>query len=277
MRSLMIACGAVSLACVAEAAVVQHFDAPPSDWVLQNGTTGANDFGWKPSNEALGAAAGEAGGAFQRPGNTGYYADTTLQGGNRTILQSHHASGRIDLNAAASPRTDDVVVLGWFDRTKPVGASGSVEEFVGIAIRGSDLNVRASLFNGAFNGYNGSGGDLGAAETGTVAAGTYNFDITVTAYAPVGVFAGFINPAEIVVTLTPVGPGTTYVFRDALSGPQNRLSKSLNSFGLVHSNGSADVNNAMSVFIDDVTYSGIPEPASMGLLAIGAAAMMRRR
>ena len=286
LRSFIMLTLAVAAVNYAAAVEIQNFGsatfAASRGWAVQNGTTGSNNFGFQPTNLALGASgAGEGGGAFQRPGNIGYYSDLDLDG-SFDVTTSLTASGRIRLSATASPASDEQVVLGfWNQLNTSVSGAGphNLDNFIGIRIE-PNLTVMANAFGGDYEGYNGSGGDANAIRQQVLAANNYDFTLTYTAGGfPLG--GGEFNYGELTAVFTPVGGGPSVTLRNALNPAQNHLGRPLNAFGLLHVNSTSDANNAMTLLIDDLSYTSnfvapVPEPSTFLLTIGGGLALVYR-
>ncbi len=203
------------------------------------------DFGWSNSNLAAGASgAGEAGGYFPRHTlPVGSYADVSI--GTATLNQPLSASGKI---VFFTENLDGGVRLGWFNKDS-TNSGESLPPSVAISFaEGARFQPSVRLENS-----NGVSGPLTQPNIGS----------NVTS------FALNWNPATRILSTT---FGGVTVDAPALSEAQFTLGSTMNAFGLfTGASGSDNINSRARVFIDDVDYSvGVPEPATLALLAIAA-------
>jgi hypothetical protein len=293
IKALIVSCaagGALWLASTSHALILrtQTFDTAETTaaggWVGFNnnpiaGTGGAGGvFGFSNSNNTQGDPAGEAGGNFTRTdGLAAYFADVSW-GRPFSVFDNLHAEGELFLQKG-SPVADTQVVVGYIDTNRTGGpATQSIsflDHFVGFRINAANT-IRANVFGGDYGGYDGSGGDAGAAKEATFAdnaAYTWAFD-----YVPGG-FAlgpGQFNYGEITLTITPAGGGPSTTLRNALNPLQNRTNRVLNAFGFATFNTDDSDSTAFNTyFIDNLVYT-IPEPSALALL-VGAGLLLRRR
>src|SRR5687768_14610300 len=119
---------------------IQTFDsaatAAGGGWTGHLNTTPPQNYGWRSTNLAAGAMAGEAGGDFT-DGDTAvsYYADTTING--PITGEKLSASGKLGLISGASDRVQ--TQLGHFDSTVLTGNANAV------GIRLADSNSAATI------------------------------------------------------------------------------------------------------------------------------------
>jgi len=239
---------------------------------------GGGVYGFSNSNNTLGNPAGEAGGIFSRTdGLASYFADVSW--GTMGVFHPLHAEGELFLQKG-SPLADTSVAVGYINTNLtggPLAQSISASDnFVGFRITSANT-IYANAFGGDYGGYNGSGGDAGAAKSATFAdnaAYTWAFD-----YVPggFGLAPGQFNYGEITLTITPAGGGPTTTLRDALNPVQNRTVYALNGFGIALYNAD-DVNSTAvnTYYIDNLVYT-IPEPSAVVLVVGGALLLWRRR
>jgi hypothetical protein len=267
--------------------VTQNFDTAASaaadGWTVQNGTTGGNNFGFSNTSNA-GGVPGEAGGAFQRPGNVGFYSDLT--GIGLDVFEPMEVSGLLRLAKATSPPTDNFVVFGYWDQNKTatspldVNSPAHASTWVGLSYRASDGLLRANVFEGDYGGYNGSGGNAGLAKEAFMPDGNYTFAFTVNnaGFTP---GPGEFNYAQITLTLSNTTTAAVTTLYNALNPLQNRTPSAspprvLNAFGFLHANSTSDANNPLSIFADDLIYT-VPEPTAVALLGLSGLLWWGRR
>jgi len=232
------------------------------------------------TNNTLGNPAGEAGGNLSRTdGTRAYYADTTIGGPSSLTLNvgdRMFASGEVYIQSG-SPVADTQLIVGYFNRSLTNPAN--LDDFIGFRINEGANTVRANAFGGDYGGYNGSGGDAGAAKSAVFANGAYTWTFS---YVPGGftLLSGQFNYGEITVSLTPAGGGPTTTLRNALNPLQNRTTRTLDTFGLVSFNaGDADQTFTNTYFVDNLNYFVVPEPSVVGVAmgAVMCGAMLRWR
>ena len=221
------------------------------------------------TNNTLGNPGGEGGGPISRTdGVPAYYADLTL-GGTYNVHSDLLVTGELYYQ---NTNADVSVAVGYFDNT--LGANMvAADNLIGFVLSGG--NIRVWVFGGDWGGYDGSGGNAGAATNSTLATGAYTWTLSYNgdAFTPSG---GQFNFGEVTLTVSPlsVGATPTFTLRNALNPLQNRLSRVLNSFGLaVHNSSDTDSFATDTVFVDSLTYSSfnaaVPEPSSLTLAALG--------
>jgi len=223
--------------------------AAPAGWggnLNVNAGLGTN-FGYSATTNA-GGTSGEAGGYFPRTQTAAYYGDVTI--GALSSAVELHASGKISFENINS---DNGIDLGWFDKND----SPAKMDFIGITVNNGNSLRASARPTGSGNSTNG-GTEFYLPNT-VGAPRKWNFTIdylpgtgslSVAFLDPNGV-----NPPRTAALVIPVG---TY---------------DLNAFGLTSSgqHGSNVPTQGANLFIDDIIYtSGVPEPASALLLAVGA-------
>jgi hypothetical protein len=261
--ALMSASATWSVAAVMES---QTFDseagAAAAGWTGLNNTTppGPQDYGWRSSVNA-GGAAGEAGGNFTDGDNVvSYYADLTLNG---TLTgQQLDASGKLGLISGASDRAE--TFLGHFDASQP----GNVR-LVGLALfDGSAGIIRA----GARVHYSSGGSDAGNLlnlPTGR----TYTFSYT---YNPDPDNNPITTSGNLTVTLTD-NLANNYV--SSVTTAAVLAGAGFNAFGLrtLALTPDGQSHPPITYFADDLSYTVVPEPAGAATLLPALLACAARR
>jgi hypothetical protein len=277
----------------------QNFDSANNAWVGFNndpiaGTGGAGGhIRFYNTNNTLGGPAGEAGGTLSRTdGQVAYYADTTIGGptnltlnvGDRMFASGEFFVDRGVSGASTANTGDTILIVGYFNRSQtPASLIANADNWIGFRIN-SVNGFRANLFGGDYGGYNGSGGNAGAAIEATIAdnsagvnAYTWNFVVTPGGFTVGG---GQFQYSEMVLTLTPTGGGAPITLRNALNPAQNRLTRTLDTFGILAFNAD-DMNSTLTntYFVDSFSYFVIPEPSAIGVLmgAVACGGMLRWR
>lgn len=235
----------VAISMSASAATSHDFNTDPG-WSGSGNMTGSNNYGWTGT---------EVGGDFKRDGT------------------HHHFSG--SLGGVFGP-TDVFSASGTFradhsDTSGDAGASiffhdGTGDNYIGIAVYShGSTTVRTFLTSeevtapstnsiGFLNGGQASSGM--AVNTDFDWEFTYNGDGTATIVITQGV--------------SPVG---------SVTGAVNFPAAGISHFGVGEVGGQSDrpTTPILSLFIDDVTYDVVPEPASLLLMGMGSLLVMRRR
>ena len=246
----------------------ENFGSDPG-WSGNNNTGfGTNNYGYRGGSNFAGGAVGEAGGAVasRTNGTHTWYADDSL-GGSFTLTDPFESSGRFTINSLIGA-FDGGFELGFFNFATPTnipigGGIGGIEQ--GAGIRFVDENA-TTLRSWARLGNNEASASPILLTVGT----DYLYDIQ---YDPIGGGAG-IGKLDVEYRLAAdnslvgassltIGTGTPW---------------SLNGFGISTLQFGSN-NPAADFFIDDVSYSIVPEPSALVLVAIGIAtlAVGRRR
>ena len=239
---------------------MENFSSDPG-WDATGNTPGdglGQDFGFSNTNNA-GAAAGEAGGIIGRTGTSGsnpsapvaYYAADL--GGTIDFNHPFSASGRIFLQDQANTTN---AFLGFFDSNNACFSS----QCSGPSVAGWLVD-----FASTYMVWDGPGGGSWEKSAGfpTTERGLLDWSFS---YDP---DAG--TNGEISGTL-----GTIVVAPTDISAFVRGSGATFDRFGIA---GGTDTNFGSTgpAYIDDVTYTAIPEPAIAGLLACGGLMLFRRR
>jgi hypothetical protein len=252
---------AVSLSGTHAATTTDNFNTDPL-WAGNNNTGfGTNNYGYRTSNFA-GGAAGEVGGAVasRTAGVHTWYADNTL-GGTFSLTDAFGASGRMTMNAQPAG-FDGGFELGFFNLATPTtlgngGGVGGIDQAATIRFlddNGDLAQYRANVRIGTSEG-----------GTATLDVGTdYLFDMQ---YNPTGGGAGL---GKLDVTFR-LASDNSLVAANSQTIPTG-TPWSLNGFGIATLNFGTN-NGPADFFIDNVTYSIVPEPSALVLFGFGIAGL----
>lgn len=218
----------------------ENFDVDPG-WIVVGSGKNGNDFGYQTSSHAGGGSPGEAGGRFTRSEFVRYYADTDI-GGTMTLDQPFSASGKFACTDAFHPDYGYPFGVGHF--------STSGYGMVGInftEVDTDDLHWRAGIVLDDFiTGF------------GTTPLLVTENDRHTWAYDwnPTG---GTTGTGLLTVNLD------SDIYTIELNPTDRAKGATLDAFGFA---GIAAPNRSYSdwyadMYIDDVTYSVIPEPSSI--------------
>lgn len=264
----------------------ENFDSEPTNWVGLNNRPPAggtsNDFGFSNTDNTTSTdpafatvtrpatGAGEAGGTVDRGGTNmtrAFYADSTV--GPLTFRDPLSFSGRI-----VHPGGDSNFYLGFFNSETGAPLSGGNTGFLA-----NHLGFQVNL--------TGSGPQFQARAADK--DGTRYVDSIVNSTLP-GRGEGIVSEFSFTFTPGADGPdaGTypdTYVIAaevngqtfnsGPLTGGADNFTLDFDRFGL--HNYEAASSRVATVFIDDLSYTAIPEPASLGLVGAAGLMMLRRR
>ena len=224
----------------------ESFDSNPG-WRSFNLPVNNNDFGFRNSNFA-GGNTGEAGGFFSQADQVAWYGDDTI--GNLTSNNILSASGLMNIYKV-EPHYNNNIIISHFDSSGPSYINGIGFQILEYPINDQSTNpssfrifykigdTEGLLFN--INGINES------------RDWSYLYDPNDSSYG------------SLTVSISGSGGNTATVF---LSNYQRNSIGTLNTFGL-----SEKADNAFpeqcEFYIDNVNYSGVPEPATMLLLGTG--------
>ena len=234
----------------------QTFDTEASaiaaGWTESNSRVAPNDFGFSDSNNAEGASGkGEAGGAFPRYGGNphSYYADTTVLRGNppSDLNVDLRATGRLKYQ---NVNADGEFYFGWFD-TVQAGLPASTEDYLGFRI--NEPNDASGDFR------------MEAAIDGTVSAKIYvpsdtALDFVIDWDADGGAAVG---DGKLTVTFSTTDGATSWV--NTIEGFDGMV---WDAFGMLANDAGPD-DRIANFWVDDLSYTVIPEPGTMTLLGMG--------
>jgi hypothetical protein len=254
----------------------QTFDtaasATAAGWTELNSRTAPQNFGFSATANA-GGPAGEAGGTFFRQptataGAGAYYADTAI--GLLNINQPMTFTTKwnsVDRNSE--------IYVGFFNTAFGAPPQGTAQQsvlpnFLGFRIDDTRVYVEAISARGNPIGSDPSdeGTDVIINEGGTPltenTVHTLTFTFTPDPGGGVGTVTGQIDNQPAVTATSGRG--------------DDEFSSGFNAFGLHTKGGGDSPQGPQNMFFDNITYtSAIPEPASLGLLGLGAVALMARR
>jgi hypothetical protein len=248
---------------------MESFDSDPG-WNGLNNRDGSlgdgQDYGFSNTNNAGGAAVGEAGGEIGRTGSqpqpdgtppTGaYYADNL--NGQLDFNTAFSASGKLTL-----PSDNVQAFLGFFDSnnicfTSLCGGGGRADS--NVAGFWVDFNTVYFTTNTPTSSWNNTA-NLGAPTYGNVVDWDFAYDPDGDGGA--GTMSGTFNGTAFgPTTLNLKASGAVFDRFGLSSSTETQLS---------------GFQNTGPIFIDDVEYTAVPEPAVLGLLACGGLLMLRRR
>jgi hypothetical protein len=236
------------------------------DFTVDPGWTGNGNttYGYSASTSNAGGAVGEAGGAVpSRTNDITWYADTTL-GGNLTQLEPFSASGRFTI----SPRTDfdGGFAIGFFDAVAGTlnNDDGHIKQGAYFRVLdgdGAKYRVLSSL----------AGNRSSTSEPGVIVIDgdvDYLFNLN---YNPTG---GGAAVGRLTVELRFASDNS--LLESTFVDTSNALGYNFNAFGIQ----TGDFNRVeppSNVFIDDLTYTVVPEPAGAALLGCAALSLLNRR
>ncbi|MBX7106641.1 MAG: hypothetical protein K1X57_21380 [Gemmataceae bacterium] len=240
------------------------FTVPPA-WSLLGTGTNNNDFGYRTTANA-GGAAGEAGGRFTRTTSTRYYADRNL-GTPLPLSTPITASGRLDISDGNSADLGPGLVIGHFN---PATAAS-----IGIYFN-AQLETPYGLYMDAIVRL-GPSAIIQTRITNSPMAfvdRTWNYT-----WDPVG---GIYGAGRLTTTVSGPDGGTVVI---DVTAAQAAVAPVFDSFGM-YAAAVSSVNQPtwlVETYIDDVSYTAaVPEPSSivlatMGVLVPGARWLRRRR
>lgn len=237
----------------------ETFDTGPGGWTLSEDTSAGDDiqFAWSNTTNALGPSlAGEIGGLAGRTSGGRAYVGANI--GALTFDDPFTATAHFFVEIPDGGSFDGAdVLIGFFDRNESVHRNNANAQFAGLHI---DNNVTVTtLWN------KGSGNQEQLANP--ITAGEHFLRIV---YDP-----NLDSDGNLTMYIDEAPNGNSPIYLT----PENRNSGTVfNTFGLsAHGlNQCCSFNN--NVWIDDVHFTNnIPEPTSMGLLALGGLLMLLRR
>jgi len=226
-------------------------DLPGSGWEFLNNRTAPQNYGWSDATNLSGSAA--LGGVITRSS-----APSNFYGVNVGSLDpdttSFSASGTMFVKSG--PGGSSGFYLGWFNGASSYGSGGDPANFAGIGF-GDMRNAQAFIFSDT-QGRDRSGVDPAQAfDTSFAWSMQWN--------PPP---AGSSEKGQLVVTL-PTGTQTVNYGGDL---PHLNPFSHLGVFATSANGGSGEF------YLDNLQFtSTVPEPASLGLLSLGALAALRRR
>ena len=249
------------------ATLTENFSTDPTarGWSGVNNTTPPNSYGYSagtdntlssvapPAGGGAATGAGEAGGAINRGPNSFY--GVNLGGPIDLEFNNVNVKGVVILTNRGSSTT---LNMGWSQGIATVNGDGSdPTNFMGMAWD---------------DGFNGSGG-MRIRNTSSVASGSGPSFPDPNSVTPVPMpFQMDWNVGTRTFTMT-LGANSGQVTVPLGDLPGMPI---VTHWGLWGRTG-ASPDNANTLFIDDVTYTAVPEPASLGLLSLGGLALARRR
>jgi len=235
-----------------------NFDTDPN-WTGNGNTSGGANYGFSVGTSNAGGSPGEVGGLFTRRASENHYADIFMSGvGNENFTYNHpiQASGKVVLTSQSGFNNN--ILLGH-------RSSGSDFSFMGLMVaESSATHNRYFALIQADDGTAYLGGPL-LVPVGSIEDFSYSYD-------PLGGVNGLGR-----LTLSIIGATTGTLTVDVSAAMRAGDPVFLNAFGIGTPNTfSDDANNQANVFFDNAIYS-IPEPASVWLLGLAAAILLRRR
>lgn len=237
----------------------ENFDTDPAWTVVGSGVNG-NDFGYQSGSNNAGGDVGEGGGRFTRSTFETYYADTNIDG-VLSLDEPLQASGKLDATSFQKPDFGTGLTIGHFD------TPGNAR--VGITFTDNSTGFGGQLFWHATVALD----DATIVGSGQVVPFTTNVDRTWSyTWEP---SAGVNGGGLLTATLSGPGGGTQLV---DLTPSERTMVSPMGAFG-IRSNGAINAapGERLDLFIDDLSYTVVPEPSTLALLAIGIVAFAVRR
>jgi hypothetical protein len=246
------------MGCLSQAAwavtKTETFNSGPGNFTTQvrNGVNGNNIAFSNTDNTGTGgggSAAGEFGGTLARTNESApaYVADTTI--GTLTRADNLNITGKFIVTADNG--FDGAFLVGYVNTSSdsPFGTNGDAG-ITGIGIL-DGTPLRANIYA--------KGTAIASTLPGIALNTPYSFSIT---YNPVTFqMSGSIGPLNF-------GPVAT-----GLDAPDT-----FNGFAVMAGSAGSNVPGSnVNAFFDDLTYTVVPEPASMAMLLLAAPAVLRRR
>jgi hypothetical protein len=236
---------------------VENFTVDPGWDQLNNHTgngtdDGTQNYGFSNTGVTTGSP-GEMGGFIQRDSSPANFYGWAMNVPLDPDTQSFSASGQVHL---VSRQGGSGYYLGFFKGASSYGSGGDAATFAGINW-GDSQNAQAMIFS------NSGGRDRSGVDPAIPTGQTVPWSITWTA----GGGSSEKGLLEVVVNGVPQAAG--------YGGDLPNLDP-FTHFGVFAISADGDWGN---FFMDNisVTGPGIPEPASLGLLSLGALSMLRRR
>jgi hypothetical protein len=265
----------------------QTFDSSASAAAAGWTSFGSQGIGWSNStNAGAPSGAGEAGGQMTRSGNEQSYRDTTV--GALSMNDAISFSGAYAWTAAGAGYAPSG--FSWFlaytDSTKTSSSDPRANSYAGFSIneRSSNANtVRVAL---EFNSAAGNSDGLAAVNsTGPDVVSnqiildkstkyTFTWDYNPSAGANGQVTLNFYDASR------PVGQELRGTMVGDLSASQRSTGVNYNTFGITNEfwgGSGSTADNSITAFVDDLTYSSVPEPSALAMLGLGLGALARRR
>jgi len=250
--------GLMSIGTVDAFTITEYFDSDPG-WRSFNLPVDNNDFGFRNSNFA-GGNTGEAGGFFSQTDQVAWYGNDTI--GNFTGNNIISASGLMNIYNV-EPDYNNNIQISHFDSNGPPHINGMGFQILEYPITGQTTNPSSFRI---FYKIGDTEGLLfiinGIKESRTW---SYLYDPNDGSYG------------SLTVSVSGSGGNTATVF---LSGSQRNSIGTLNTFGLAEKADNDAYLKQSEFYIDNVSYSGVPEPATMLLLGsglVGLAVIGRKR
>jgi len=222
-----------------------------------NNQSSIQNYGFSNTNNASGVA-GEAGGSFRMEASRTYYADTTLNG-TLTNADNLSAGGAFKMTNSASSASQ--LFIAHFDPTPATN-----QNILGLRIVDNNSNAANFRFQ-AFLSYSNGGTDSGAIVVvpNTVTSFSYVFD-------PDPDNNPITTPGLLTASFT--DGVTTYTSSTSTTAA---LPASFSAWGLrTDVLGGFESANPLTLFIDDVNYTSIPEPATAGLIVLAGWSLSSR-
>jgi hypothetical protein len=253
---------AVQPAKAATMSITQTFDtavsASNAGWTTFRSTSGSNNYGWNVGNEVSGTG-GQAGGIFTRTssGSAGYYADLTIGQSGTTSGTLDRALETLTMSGLLNFSNTDfngAIRLGYFN-SGTFGATGN--PFIGLSISEPSgattdpMRIFATV-------------DSGSSTATPILINqnqTYSFSLT---WTPTGGGAGTLAGLVAGTSVNLTAPAGTGVF---------------NAFGIMNgfSANSAPALNTAGSYVDNLTYSVVPEPETLAMAGVGVASAVMGR
>ena len=212
-----------------------------------------------------GGSAGEVGGTFTRLNHEDYYADFGLgglSGGYFALGHTLEGSGKFDLTIASVATMNNVVGIGH--RTDAL----SDRSFVGMAVM--EPNILGNFFRVGASVIRTDGTQYYSSLVNLPINGDYWFGYT---YNPAG---GVNGQGQLSLSVT--NASVSHSFSIDLTAADRAAGAKFDSWGIGGLPApSSDTTRVGEVWIDDVIYTAVPEPASVLLLALGGMMLLRRR
>jgi hypothetical protein len=243
--------------------ITNHFNTDPG-WAGSFNTSFGNNYGYSAGTANAGGSTGEVGGSFVRRNHEDYYADFGLGGlgtGYFTFGYALEGSGKFDLTSANVSTMNNVVGIGHRNDAL------SDRSFVGMAVM--EPNILGNYFRVGAAVIRTDGTQYLSTLVNLPINGDYWFGYT---YNPAG---GVNGQGQLSLSVT--NASTSNAFTIDLTAADRAIGAKFDSWGIGGLPAPNSSANSGDVWMDDVIYTAVPEPAGVALLSLGALLLWRRR